>query len=87
MTTTHTPGPMEQWLKRHKITGSPSPSPRVEWAALLAKVREQDAIRAELLAALEPFAGIGANLPPPLYALYDGAIIRAQHAIAKARGA
>ena len=48
---------------------------------------EQDAIREELLVALEPFAGIGPNLPPLLYALYDGAIIRAQHAIAKARGA
>ena len=63
MTTTHTPGPMEQWAIDHAVsvvTGQPTRDGRglvcfdgIEAELVFDFAREQDAIRAELLEALE----------------------------------
>jgi len=57
-TQTHTPGPLEQWIEDH-IQYETTLTYKLEvvpTASLLVRARQSDAIRAELLAALEAIA-------------------------------
>lgn len=81
------PGPMEQWVEDNAC--SSCEHALVDNTRLFHFAREQDAIRADLVAALEGFMGsrrLGGSLGELHLSVFDEVLDGARDAIARAKG-